>query len=254
MSTHLQPTPAPAPLRARLRREERGMTLFEVLMATLILAIASSGLLSAFDAGRRSISYSELHSVATQVGERELQRVSSLKWEQIALNKELSWASGSSSTTDPTHYLSAVECDASVALPSHKPCYEYDWSSKYEPLVLASEAELSSEPDKATDPVTFTTSAPGGATRLSGSVYRYITWVNDEGKCEGTGNTCFSTSTQTNYKRVTVAVTMSGLQRPVVLSTLLINHKGEASNPLFAGAKCVEEGKPITEAASVECA
>lgn len=231
------------------------MTLVEALVATLILSIAAAGLLSAFDAARRSTSYSELHNVATQAAERELLRVTSLKWEQIALNSGLTWASGSSLTTNPTHYISAGACDTSVSLPGTSgPCYEFNWNntSEKEPLVLETASELASEPDKTTDPVTFTTLTASNATRLSVTVYRYITWVDDP-NCVGVVASCYSTSTSTNYKRITIAATAGDLKSPVLLSTLYVNPKGEANNALFDGAKCVEEGKPITETHGVEC-
>lgn len=220
--------------------DERGMTLIEVIIATLILGMSAAGLMTTFDAARRDTSYSELHNLATQAAERELQRITAEKWEQIALNKKLTWAAESSSPTNATYYISPAECDASVSLPNHKPCYEFNWANtaEKEPLALGEEGEV----DSTADPYTFTTLTASKATRLTVSVYRYITWVDDS-KCEGTNNTCFSTSavSTSNYKRVIVAATVTGLKKPVVLSTLYINPKGESANALYDGATC-EEG------------
>lgn len=229
------------------------MTLIEVLVAVLILSIAAAGTLSAFDAGRRSVGYSELHSIATQAAEREMQRVTSLPWEDIALNAsyESTWGAPSSSTTNPTYYLSSAECDTLVTLPgTKKPCYAYNWESPStkEPVVLATELELeAAEADRQLNPVTFTTSTPSHGTRLTVTVYRYVTWVYDPNCVGRTENTCSSTSASTNYKRITVAATVTGLKKPAVLSTLYVDPKGETNNALFDGAKCVEEGKAITE-------
>lgn len=232
-----------SPRRRRLSRSavhDGGMTLIEVIIATLILGLSAAGLLTTFDAARNDTSYSELHNVATQAAERELQRITAQKWEQLALNKNLTWASESSSPANPTSYISSVECDTSTSLPNHQPCYEFNWSNttEKEPLVLGEEAEV----DHTADPYTFTTLTAGKATRLSVSVYRYITWV-DDAKCEGTSNTCFNTSatSPSNYKRIIVAATVIGLKKPVVLSTLYVNPKGESANALYDGATC-EEG------------
>jgi Tfp pilus assembly protein PilV len=234
------PLSAPSSYTREKGAGECGLTLIEAIVATLIISLAAAGLLSAFDTARRDTSYSELHNVATQAAERELQRIAAQKWEEIALNKKHTWAPESSSTANPTYYISAAECDSTVSLPNYKPCYEFNWknTSEKEPLVLGEEGEV----DGTADPYTFTTLTASNATRLSVSVYRYITWV-DDAKCEGSGSTCFSTSASSasNYKRVTVAATVAGLREPVVLSTLLVNPKGESSNSLYDGATC-EEG------------
>lgn len=230
---------SPARLRHALLAQE-GMTLIEALVAAVILAIASAGLLSAFDAGRTSTSYAEEQNVANSIAERELVRITALPWAQIALAEPASkWKAKSASATDPTSYIKSEPCDKGVTLPTNgPPCYQWEWnnSSDVEPLVLSSEAESAKE-----DPYTFTTSTASGSTRLSGSVYRYVTWVSDP-KCTGTNNTCSSNT----YKRITVAVTVTGLRKPVVLSTLYTNPKGEANNALVDGATCEEEGKSVS--------
>jgi len=217
---------------------DAGLTMVEVLVATLILSIGSVGLLSAFDAGRTSTSYSEEQNVANSIAEREILRITALPWAQIALKTpSTQWTAKSASTTDPTSYIKSAECDTSVTLPTHGgPCYQWEWntSSDLEPLVISSEAESANA-----DPYTFETFTAGKSKRLSGSVYRYITWVND-GNCKGTNNLC----TVNYYKRITVAVTVEGLNKPVVLSTLYANPKGESLNPLYDGATCEEvQGK-----------
>lgn len=223
--------------RVRLRAQS-GLTLIEVLMATMVLSIGLAGLLSAFDGGRRATSYSELHSVATGAAERELQRVSSLEWNKLAMKP----GAYTASEATPTTYLQNSACDPTNTLPTHgPPCYEYAWgvSSDVEPLVIgSSEAESDS---KVADPYTFTTPAPGGTTRLTVTVYRYITWVVDL-KCEPVSS-CTSESTTKNAKRVTVAVEVAGLRKPVVVGTI-VDDSEPIAHPL-GEAKCLEtkEGK-----------
>jgi type II secretory pathway pseudopilin PulG len=213
--------------------------LIEVLVAALMIAIAASGLLVALNGARSEGSYSELLNTGAAVADKEIQRITALKWSEMSLNAAASWTAKSSSTTDPSSYLSAGPCDESVSLPQYKPCYAYDWihTAVTEPLVTATTGYDSTE-----DPYSFTTVAPGGSTRISGSVYRYITWVNDP-KCVGTKNTCGGSNAD---KRITVAVTVSGLRKPIVLGTLYTNPEGNALNPLVDGAKCLDGGVEVS--------
>lgn len=222
--------------------------LIEVMVAAMLLAIASAGLLSAFDGSRIETSYSEKQNTAASIAEGELQRITAQPWEQIALNEEASWTAKSASTTDPSYYLKAGPCSPEAGTPEApqtKPCYQYDWeeSSRVEPLVTAKASLLSEEAKKA-DPYTFTTLTASGATRLSGSIYRYITWVYDK-NCKGS-----ACGGKNDDKRITVAVAVTGLTKPVVVSTIYANPVGEAKNPLLNGIKCIEkEGSSETEVA-----
>lgn len=227
-------------------RGQQALTMIEVLVATMILSIGTVGLLTAFDGGRRATTYAELHSIATEAAERELQRVGSLEWSKIALNGTSStYTANSASPTDPTSYLKAEECDKTSKLPSHgAPCYEYAWGvpADVEPLVLKEEKAGKKEADETVDPLTFTTLAPGGSTRLTVTVYRYITWAVDS-ECKTT--ICSSeTNEKLDPKRVTVAVEVTGLRTPVVMSTLATDTDAGETHPLDE-AKCEEtkEGK-----------
>ena len=217
---------------------EVGFTLIEVMVATLLLAVSAAGLLRAFDSARNEASYSEKQNTAAAIADGELQRITALPWSEMSLNKASSWTPKSSSPADPTSYLSAGPCAVSASLPQHEPCYQYDWSNSanVEPLVTATSGY-----DPTTDPYTFTTLTANGTTRLSGSVYRYITWVNDP-RCVGSNNTCGGANAD---KRITVAVTVSGLKNPVILSSLYVNPEGREKNPLVAGAKCLDGGVEV---------
>ena len=231
---------SPEPIRPRLT-SAHGMTLIESLVATLILAVSAVGLISAFTGSRNTGSYAEMHNVATTTAEKELLRVSALPWSEISLNtSEVSGWSASGSTKEPSHYFSKGPCatGAGETLPTHEPCYQYDWKGEKaaEPLVT-----VASGYDKETDPYSFETQTAKKTTRLSGKVYRYITWVNDSNCVGAVGNTCRSASTETNAKRITVAVTVTGMKVPVVLSTVYVNPKGGTKNPVVYGAKCKDE-------------
>ena len=235
-----------SPSLPRLFRDESGMTLLEVMFASVILAIASVGLIGAFISSRNEASYSEKRNTATALAEQEMLRLTALPWSEIANNKEKPPSSESASTTDPSHYMVPGPCKNERVLPNHEPCYQYDWtsSSSVEPLALEKEAVVNlAEPAEVhPDPYSFETKTAKGAARITGKIYRYITWVYDA-NCKGA--TCTSESTESNYKRITVAVTVTGMKQPVVLSTLYANPVGGANNPIVSGALCKESGATV---------
>jgi hypothetical protein len=222
------------------------MTLIEVLFATVILAIASAGLIGAFDSARHETSYSEKRNTATALAEGEILRLTALPWNEVANNKEKPPSSESSSTTNPSHYVVSGKCDEPHPLPNHEPCYQYDWTngSSVEPLVLEKEEVINkAEPAEVhPDPYSFETKTAKGAARVTGKIYRYITWVYDT-NCKGA--TCISENAETNYKRITVAVTVTGMKQPVVLSTLYANPVGGANNAIVDGATCKEKTETV---------
>jgi hypothetical protein len=222
------------------------MTLVEVAVAGMLLALAAAGLFGAFDAGRRATSYSEEHNVANAIAEREIQRITALPWKDIANNETHQPSAESSSATDPSSYIKSAECDVGKVLPRHKPCYEYDWKTKLEPLVLEPESTLKEAEENVEDPRSFETLTPSKTSRVTGKIYHYVTWVYDE-KCQTANCTSESATNSSNYKRITVAVTVTGVKQPVVLTTLYVNPEGKYANPLYQGAKC-KEG-----ATTVEC-
>lgn len=225
------------------------MTLVEVLVATLILSVAAAGLLGAFDAARDTTSYTEKHNVATALAEREIERITALPWKAIANYEAEPPASESSSSTNPSFYVKSGECQLGKVLPSHTHCYQYDWSntSDVEPLVLAPKVELEKGKEgeeNIKDPRSFETKTASGTTRLSGEIYHYVTWVYDP-NCTATGCTSESAESSSNYKRITVGVTVAGMKQPVELSTLYANPEGKYANPLVDGATCKEGGTSV---------
>jgi len=234
----MRDVPITAPARIRLPvRDERGFAMIEVVVAIMLLAIAASGLLGAFDATRREASYSEKQTTGAAIADEEVQRITALPWNKIAM-KSGTWSPESSSPTDPTSYLSTAECDTADSLPSYSPCYQYDWTgTAKEPLVTSS-----TEYDETADPSSFETLTASKGARITGKVYRYITWA-DDAKCET--KACDGAA---DYKRITVAVVVTGLKTPVLLSSLYVNPEGGNSNPLVEGATCLNR-----EGTKVEC-
>ncbi len=211
-----------------------GFAVAEMLTAILVISLAVMGLISVFDGSRRLTTNAEKHDVASAMANKEIERVTAQPWKKVALG-----AAPTATTTDPdapTYYVSSGPCGG-AGLPSSSPCYRYDWddASKIEPLVVDSV-----DGDSAPNPQTWTAPSPAGGARLSGEVYRYVTWVNDpnclSATCGGPGD----------YKRVLVAVTVNGVAKPTVVTTLVQNGAGGTiRNPLANGATCLEGGSPV---------
>jgi prepilin-type N-terminal cleavage/methylation domain-containing protein len=181
----------------RLGREEGGFTLLEVMIASLILVIGVLAVIGVFDSSRRLTTVSEKEEVVAHRAEAELERIQSMPFAAVALAATPSHATDSA---DPDFYVTA----------GAPPTYRWDQGSsgpKTDPLVV----------DGANGQVSHLATWNDGQSRLSGSIYRYVTAVND-GCCTGS-----------NYaRRVTIAVTVNsggGLAKPILLSSIVIDPK-----------------------------
>ena len=218
-------------------RAQDGFAIAEILVAIMVISLAVMALVSVFDGSRRLATNAEKHNVASAMANKELERVTAQPWKKLALA-----AAPAASTTDPddpTYYLSAGPCG--TGLPASSPCYRYSWAdpTKVEPLVVDP-----TDGDAMANPQTWSAPSPAGGTRLSGDIYRFVTWVDDpnclSAACGGAGA----------YKRVLVAVTVNGVSKPTLVSTLVQNPAGgTVRNPLANGATCLEGGSsvPCTE-------
>ena len=216
---------------ARRLSAEDGFTLVELIVAAMILAVGVFALAGTLDSSRHETSAAEAQAAAALVGQRELERLSAQPYATIALAASPGTAGVQ---TDPRYWVPA-SCPAGVA----SPCYQWDESgtataSNTEPLAIDA-----ANADATANPQTWTTPAPNGGDRLSGTLYRFVTWAKDA----ACGGTCGP-----GYKRVTVAVTVanSALAHPVVLSTLVGNATGGAANPLTGlGTTCDDGGSAV---------
>ena len=218
-----------ARLSERLLRDERGFLLVELMIAVLVMSVGVIALMSTFDSSRSLSTSAEMRDLAANVGEKEVQRISALPYSKVAL--VAAPVQDPSNPNDPNYYIEPNGCGGN----STPPCYQWDWStpqssSNSEPLVIDS-----TNGDTTANPQSWTTVAPSGGTRFSGQTYRYVTTVSDP-QCQG--STCTP-----SYKRVTVAVTVIGLTKPVVLSTFIRNSAGATANPLTnSGTTCTDNG------------
>jgi prepilin-type N-terminal cleavage/methylation domain-containing protein len=190
--------------RGRLIRSQDGLTLIEVLVAIVLLSIALLTVAGTFDSSRRLTTFAERRETAAEVGERELERLLSQGYGALTTTAPSTGASPS----DPTYYVMST-CPSASLTP---PCYQWDQSgasttANTESLVITAGAQ-------SPGPVPWT------AGSLSGSLYRFVTWVDDAcSACPYTKDQ----QTTTDYRRVTVAVTIDGTggpTKPILVSTI----------------------------------
>ena len=190
---------------------EDGFTLIEVMFAAAITVIGLLATILTFDTSRDLVSVSERKEAAVHRGEREIERILALRYEDVALQ---SLPASSGDPLDPAYYVSGST---------------YRWNQSpgappptTEPLVT--------DPDGAIDPV------PRAWTdgRLSGRIQTFVTWVNDpvcaEALCGGTAD----------YKRVTVAVTVegpTGPDKPILLSSFVADPDAKPAGSVLDGTQ-----------------
>lgn len=184
---------------ARIKRDD-GFTLVEILIAMLVLVIGVLAVLAAFNAVRRLGTNSESQTVRAQVAEKDMQQLLSQGYDALGLS---STPTHSSDPINPTYYVTNGS-------PSR---FQWDLTntSRTEPLCTSS---TSCGGSIATGPASWSS---GGE---SGSIYRFITWVDDP--CD-TNNPTYCAGTA-DYKRVTVMVTQNnpdGPQKPLLISELV---------------------------------
>lgn len=189
--TESGPGPIPAVLR-RLSRE-RGFTLIELLMAMMLIAVGVIALVATFDTSRSLVTTAERNEAAAHRAEQEMERILSLDYSAVALT---SAPTVSADPASPAYYV--------------KPGDKYQWNhgagaTPADDLVVNPAGSVG-PPSNWTD----------GHSRLSGSIHRYVTWVDDP-CCAGAQDA----------RRVTVAVTVNGggagPSKPVVISSIVID-------------------------------
>ena len=192
-------------------RREQGFTVFEGLMAALLLVVGVIAVFSAFDGSRLLGSVAETKQVAARRAEAEIERLRSVGWAALRLD------------TSPGTFADSRGTSASAS-------YSPPGGGTAEALVVAATACTAAAPCVTTGPTPWS----DGATR--GNIYRYVTQAADT-LC---GTACSSAGT-VDHRRVTVAVTVTGRDGPAnaqVLSTIMIDPAAQpsgtqtASNPV----------------------
>jgi prepilin-type N-terminal cleavage/methylation domain-containing protein len=188
--------------RARRLAGEEGFTLFELLIAMAVTAVGLLALVSSFDQSRDLVSLAEKTEVAAHQAERQMERVLSLPYAQVAHR------------TAPTHSTDTASPRFYVA--SGGGSYQWDQGSTGpQSGTLVVDATNGSTLIDAQEWV-------DSESRLEGEIHTFITQTGD--LCPATVTGC--PSGDQRGKRVTVAVTVEGprpLRRPVLISSLKVD-------------------------------
>jgi prepilin-type N-terminal cleavage/methylation domain-containing protein len=179
-------------------RQEEGFTLVELLMAIVVMSVGILTLLGVLDASGKLTLVSERQTSMAHRAQLELERVQALPFAQVSM---IGTPTSSTDPANPGYYVTAGGA------------FEYDRGNTANTESFAVDATSG-----AVSPNPIAWSDPNG--RFSGNIYDFVSWVQDP-NCSG-GSTCES-STQ-NYKRLTVAITLTGAahpSKPVLVSTLI---------------------------------
>jgi hypothetical protein len=185
------------------------MTLIEVVIAVTVLTIGILGMGMGFDASQRLNLVSERHAAMVHVAQREIERVEGIPYSQVGLT---SAPSSSSNQANPDYYVSGSS---------------FQWDRT---------AGSSETLDVDATNGTITTVQSWSEGQLGGEIYDFVTWATDP-KCSP------GCPVNSDYKRITVAVTMSGglHPNPVFVSSVVSDPQstplggitnGNAGNPL----------------------
>jgi prepilin-type N-terminal cleavage/methylation domain-containing protein len=186
--------------RTRPRRiaSEDGFTLFELLIAMAVTAVGLMALVSSFDHSRNLVSVAEKSEVASHQAERQMERVLSLSYAQVA---HPTAPTNSTDPSNPRYYVNGTT-------------YQWDQGTTGPQTgTLVVDAANGSTELNARDWV-------DSESRLEGEVHTFVTQTGD--LCAGAG--C-PAGTQAG-RRVTVAVTVEGpdpLRKPVLISSIKID-------------------------------
>ena len=189
-------------IRARRLRQEDGFTLFELLIAMAVTAVGLMALVSSFDHSRDLVSTAEKTEVAAHQAERQIERVLSLGYAQVAHRAALQH---SDDTSDPRFYVAPGGAT-----------YQWDQGA-----TGPQSGTLVVDQTNGSDVIDARDWADSES-RLGGEVHTFVTWTGD--LCPATVTGC--PSGEQRGKRVTVAVTVGGprpLRAPVLISSVKID-------------------------------
>jgi prepilin-type N-terminal cleavage/methylation domain-containing protein len=168
-------------------REERGFTLVELLIAMSLTAVGVAATLGVFGASGRTTVISQNTEVGAQQAQAELDRLSKLKYGELAL---ITTPVASADPKNPNYRVSGTDFNVRPGL---------------------TEALVTTAGDGSTakvDPGPTTFSVGQGGSTITGRIHRFVTWRDENcptNICDGTQNT----------KRVIVAVSLDPVANTV---------------------------------------
>lgn len=166
---------------------EDGFGLVEVLVAMVLILVGVLSAYLAFNASQRADLRAERNAAVAHRGQSEIERIQALPYTTVAMESTPS-NSGSGNAKDPLNYV--------VNSPAG---YEYDWTQPAKSESFATGGTLA-------------TSSAWTDGKISGTLYRFVTWVADA---------CPTCANSKDYKRVTVVLTTPGNAAPFKDSTVV---------------------------------
>ncbi len=165
---------------------QHGFTIVEVLLALVVLTVGVLSAFTAFAASQKLSLVSERHQSMVDVAQKEIERVQGVSFDQVGMTSS---PGTSSNRANPDFYVTA----------GSSPTFEWDRTGgSTEPLDI----------DSTNGTITPVQSWSEG--QFTGQIYDFVTWTTDP-KCSPG---CPSSQ---DYKRITVAVTVSGVTQPAAV-------------------------------------
>ena len=159
---------------------DRGFTMVEVLLAMTLMSVGIAATLSVFGSAGRTTVIAQDNDVAVQQAQAAIDQIATLNYDKVGLT------STPTSSTNPKN--PGYRVSGSTLLIK---------SGFTENFVLSTDTGQSGA---AVDPSPTSFSVGAGGGTITGKIYRYVTWRDENcqsGLCDGTQNT----------KRITVAIT-----------------------------------------------
>ena len=225
--------------RARLS-DESGLSLYEVLVAILVLVVGLMGVYVSIGTTNGAVAAGENTVVIAQAAQQQLESVEALPDASIANSSEPVQTSTTDSS-NPTYYLTSCgssSCSYYAGLSKSGTAEPIDYDATNGKVAPGPTTQVVADPNASTCASTNTSTC-----RIVVSVYTFITNVtpSEESAC---------TNTSSCYKRITVAVKNAGQgppHQPYYLSTLIGPKGGGGSgNPLTSGSTtCNDQGQAV---------
>jgi prepilin-type N-terminal cleavage/methylation domain-containing protein len=180
----------------RRLRSQDGFTMAELLVAMALMSVGVAATLSVFGSAGRTTVLAQQKNTAVQQAQAAVDQISTMNYAKVGLT---STPASSTNSKNPGYRVSGTTLLIKTGLS--------------ESFVLSSDVGQSGA---AVDPAPTSFAVGTGEGTVTGKVYRYVTWRDENcqsGTCDGTQNT----------KRITVAVTIDQTGTNAALSPLWVS-------------------------------